>query len=337
MRIGIDLMGSDHSPHALFDAVIQAAKLYPSLTLVVFATKEAGDLVRDLHQQIVSLGPLAAIEYVWAEEVISMRDDPVTAVRQKKQSSLVMGIKAIKTHHIDAFITAGNTGALMTSATLSLDPLPGMRRPALLAMLPTERAPMSVLDVGSSLLCKAEHLVNFARIGSAYQRIYHQIQRPRVALLNIGAESKKGTLEHRKAYQMLQDNANVDHFEFLGNVEGRDVFQGHVDVLVTDGFTGNVLLKTSEGVAFFILDFLRKSAVTSPSSHIQHLMQELQSHFSYAEYPGAMLLGVQGIIVKCHGDSSSRALFNAIKATVSYLERDLLQKLTKELEAPLSI
>lgn len=329
-------MGSDHSPHALFDAIIQAAKQYPDLFFSVFTTKETADILRDFHKQLLSIGQMAQVDFECAEQVITMRDDPMVAIRKKKNSSLVMGVKAVKSKQIDAFISAGNTGALMAAATFTLPMLPGMRRLGLMATLPTERAPMAVLDVGSSLVCNAEHLVSFARVGAAYQRVYHEIQLPRVALLNIGVESKKGTQEHQKAYQLLQDHAVGDRFEFMGNVEGRDVFQGRVDLLVTDGFTGNVLLKTSEGVAFFIMDFLRKSALTSPSGHLQHLLQELQSHFSYAEYPGAILLGVEGIIVKCHGDSSSRALYNAIKASITYVERDLIAKIKKELEAPLS-
>lgn len=336
MRIGIDLMGSDHSPHALFDAVIQAAKQYPDLSFSVFSSAETAAVLSDFHRQLMSVGQIAKVDFVLSDQVITMRDDPMTALRKKKNSSLVQGVKAVKAGEIDALISAGNTGALMAASTLSLPLLPGIRRPGLLALLPTEKSPLAVLDVGSSLVCNAEHFSGYAKVGSAYLRVCHEIVLPKVSLLNVGAESKKGTEEHRKAYQLLQERAGVDQYDFTGNVEARDVFRGNIDLLVTDGFTGNVLLKTGEGVAFFILDFLRKSAITSPSGHLQHLLQELQSHFSYAEYPGAILLGVEGVVIKCHGDSSSKGLFNAIKGAIHSVERNLIPKLKKELEAPAS-
>ncbi|MFV0340587.1 MAG: phosphate acyltransferase PlsX [Parachlamydiaceae bacterium] len=333
MRIGIDLMGSDHSPLALFDGVVQAAKMFPAASFVLFVDKESASSLQDLLKPLQKFGgPLASIQFHIAEQVVSMHDDPMSAIRHKKKSSMILGIKELKRKALDAFITSGNTGALMASATLTLPLLPSVRRPGLLASLPTERAPLAVLDVGSYLLCKAEHLVNFAKIGSVYQRVYNKILKPRVALLNIGSESKKGTAEHQKAYQLLKEEAAKEEYEFLGNVEGREVFQGKVDVLVTDGFTGNVFLKTTEGVASFILEFLKKSSSAAPSTHLQHLIQELQSHFSYAEYPGAVLLGVDGIVIKCHGAASSKALFNAIKAAIVYVEGDLIEKIKHSLE-----
>lgn len=328
-------MGSDDSPLALFDGVVQAAKAFPAAVFTLFLDAETEHSLKELLKPLQKAGgPLATIQFHLSEQVVSMHDDPMSAMRHKKRSSMILGIKEMKRKGIDAFITSGNTGALMAAATLSLPLLPSIRRPGLLAALPTERAPLAVLDVGSYLLCKAEHLVNFAKIGSVYQRVYNKILKPRVALLNIGSESKKGTAEHQKAYQLLKEQAEKEEYEFLGNVEGREVFQGKVDVLVTDGFTGNVLLKTTEGVAAFILDFLKKSSSMSPSNHLQHLIQELQSHFSYAEYPGAVLLGVEGIVIKCHGAASSKALFNAIKAAIAYVEGDLIEKIKANLQSP---
>lgn len=328
MRIGIDLMGSDRSPHVLFDAVIQAAKQFDaSHAFVVFADEETIYALSDLKRQVSSSPFIATIEFYPVKDVITMQDEPVEAVRKKKHSSLVQGIRLLKkksqekkTHEtLDAFVTAGNTGALVAAATLNLPLLHGVRRPAILASLPTETGHVSIIDVGGNVSCKASHMVSFAKLGACFESICHGILNPKVGLLNVGAEVKKGTHEHRLAHQLLSTHENL--FLFAGNVEGREIFQGKVNVLVTDGFTGNILLKTTEGVASFILDFLKKSVCPT------HLFQQMQSHFSYNESSGAILLGIEGIVVKCHGDSSSKALFNGIKSSISYVEMDLISKL----------
>lgn len=325
MRIGIDLMGSDRSPQVLFDAVVQAAKQF-SPTFVVFADQEAILALADLKRQISASPSIAAIEFYPVKDSITMQDEPVESVRKKKHSSIVQGIRLLKKKNLeplDAFVSAGNTGALVAAATLNLPLL--VRRPGFLASLPTETGHVSVIDVGGNVACKAAHMVSFAKLGASFETICHGISHPKVGLLNVGAESKKGTHEHRAAHQLLLNHPT--HFQFVGNIEGREILQGKVNVLVTDGFTGNILLKTTEGVASYILDFLRKNGAASSSSHFQHILQELQSHFSYSEYPGAILLGTEGIIVKCHGDSSAKAMFNSIKAAISYVEMDLIAKL----------
>ena len=185
---------------------------------------------------------------------------------------------------------------------------------------------VAIIDVGGGF-CKAHHLVQFAEMGAAFQRCHLGLEAPRLGLLNIGVESKKGTREVQQAYQILQEKAaSGSALQFVGNVEGRDVFQGKVDLLVTDGFTGNVMLKTSEGVAAFILDTVKKN-LGPPHNHlIEHMFQQLQQRFNYAEHPGAILLGIEGIIVKCHGDASAKALFHSIKAAHSFVEKNLVEK-----------
>lgn len=334
MRIGIDLMGSDRSPQVMFEACLQAARQYDaSHTFVVFANPEAVTALSELQKLANVAGSMAKIEFHPAAEVITMRDDPIQAIRQKRHSSLVQGIRQLKKKGIDAFVSAGNTGALIASATLTLPLLPTIRRPALLAALPTENGHVAVCDVGGNLLAKAQHLVRFAELGASFVRHTLSIAKPRIGLLNVGIESKKGTKELREAYQMLEElSANSTRLHFVGNVEGREVFQGKVDVLVSDGFTGNILLKSSEGVAFFILDFLRKTIYSSPSSDGEHVLQKMQKHFSYSEYPGAILLGIDGVVVKCHGDSSAKALYNGIKAASSYVEKQLIAKMKQDFQ-----
>jgi len=248
---------------------------------------------------------------VACSEVIEMGDAPLTAIRTKKDASLVHGIQALKNGQLDAFVSLGNTGALVACATLTLPHLPGIDRPALLATLPTLQSPVAVLDVGGSVHVKADHFVAFAALGAAYQRRMHGIARPRVGLLNIGEESEKGTAKHRAAYALLQQ-PHAD-FTFVGNIEGRDVFRGVVDVLVTDGFTGNVFLKTAEGAAAFILDSLHASLAELPA------FQAARRQVDYAQYPGAVLCGVEGIVIKCHGCSSPEALYHGILGAVALI------------------
>lgn len=326
-------MGSDSSPVDLFAAVLHAAQHLKDVNLVVFAT-------RPIVETIAFGIDLAHIEFHSVSDVIEMEDDPLLAVRQKKNSSLVVGVRLLKKRYLDGFISAGNTGAFIASATLSLPLLAGIKRPALLATLPTEKGYVAVIDVGGSVSCKAHHLVQFAYIGAAYQRCSHGIDVPRVGLLNIGVESKKGTSEVRQAYQTLQrlafSNSEAAKMRFIGNIEGREVFQGKVDVLITDGFTGNVLLKTSEGVSFFILNHLKQS-LKDLSPELQHsILNHFRHHFDYEEYEGAIICGIDTVAVKCHGQSSAKGFFNAIIGAAELVRNGFINQIKLSLSKNLS-
>lgn len=296
LRIGIDLMGSDSSPSVLYEAVQELKN--DTCELVVFATP---DITR---------------EGVSVTEVISMEDDPLAAIRLKKDSSLAVGLRYLKEKKIDAFISCGNTGALVAGSTLLLPLLPGVERPALLAVFPTQKKSLVVIDVGGNLSNKADLLVQFAHMGAAYQRCSEGIENPIIGLLNIGSESKKGTPEVREAYEILQKQK----IQFAGNIEAREIFQGKIDVLVTDGFTGNVLLKTCEGLASFIFE--------------SHPNEALQKTFSYDEYPGAIVCGVDGLVIKCHGQATKKALKNSILGAINLLKRNLITQLKSSLLIP---
>ncbi len=331
-------MGSERSPQILFDAVLQAAQqLDPSCTLVVIATHSTvGDLKRLLAFSLLAFPHNATIEFYPVNDTIAMADEPLLAVRQKRESSLVVGIRLLKKHRLDAFVSMGNTGALIASAALNLPKLPGVQRPALLAVLPTVTGSVAVLDVGGSVACKSFHLVQFAQMGAAYQRCSEGIEAPTVGLLNIGLEPQKGTSAVRQAYQALKDHCqNQEHaaLKFLGNVEGRDVFQGKVDVLVTDGFTGNVLLKTTEGVSSFIFEYIQEALQNTSQGPLHQAFQELKRYFSYSEYPGAIVCGVEGVVIKCHGNSSAQAALNGIKGAVNLVNKQLIPKLKAQLAA----
>lgn len=329
MQIGVDLTGGDRSPQLLFESVLQLADRIPdaSLTLVVFATPaviQEMTMRSGWNEKWTPSQSSLRIQFQPVSEVITMDDDPLLAVRRKKNAALILGMHLLKRGEIDAFVSSGNTGALIASAALNLPALPGIKRPALLAMLPTAKGSVAVIDVGGNVACKAAHLVQFAYMGAAYQRCFYQIPQPKVGLLNIGIESKKGTSELREAYHRLQELSQEHLIDFIGNVEGREVFQGGIDVLVTDGFTGNVFLKTSEGISSFIIEHLKKSI--DPA-----VLPTLQSHFSYDEYPGAVVCGVEGIVVKCHGHTSPKGMLNAILGAINLVKHQFVNVLKQDL------
>lgn len=318
-------MGSDRSPFVLFKAVEQAAQEFPEVIFVVFLTQEAFENIRQQSPPLPS-----SVEFYVASEVIDAQDDPLSAVRQKKNSSLVIGIKHLRKRLLDGFVSAGNTGALIAAATLSLPLLPGIKRPALLAVLPTKLGKVAIIDVGGNVSCKAYHLAQFALLGVAYQRCLG-IENPRVALLNIGVESKKGTSEVRGAYELMKTMNAKEEMVFVGNVEGREVFQGNIDVLVTDGFTGNILLKTSEGISSFIFHQLKANLQQIPSEQKDHFLHSFQSQFDYEEYPGAIICGVDCVAVKCHGQSSSKGFFRGIQGAVRLVQNGFIHQIKRQL------
>jgi glycerol-3-phosphate acyltransferase PlsX len=335
LRIGVDLMGSDSSPKTLFDAVLEVSEQSEdSVSFVVLVTNESAvQLFGDPAAILLKSDSGAKIDLCFVDEFISMEDDPLSAVRQKKGSSLAKGIQLLKNEEIDAFVTAGNTGALIFYSTFHLAPLGEFDRPALLAVLPTKDTPLVMVDVGGNVSCKPHHLVQYAYIGAAYQRCTQKIEVPRIGLLNIGVESKKGTPEVRQAYQILKDKAMApgSRISFVGNIEGREVFEGKVDVLATDGFTGNVLLKTSEGASSFIFAYLQDLLKDASSKDVQKILGGFHKHFNYEEHPGALVCGVDGIVIKCHGAASKKAMANSIWEAIILIESRFLEKIKAEL------
>lgn len=311
MRIGVDVMGSDSAPAVLFEAVLLAAEqLAADDLLVVFCTPA---VAAELSANSASN---AKISFQTAPETVNVDDDPIAAVTRKKNSTLALAMQQLAARELDAFVYAGNTGALVVAARLFLDMLPGINRPALLATLPTKTGSVAVIDVGGNVSCKPLHLVQFAFMGAAYQSCCHDVATPSVGLLNIGIESMKGTPEVREAYQKLLEMAEKQNkkipLRFVGNIEGREVFQGRADVLVTDGFSGNVLLKTAEGMSDYLFDELSNGIALQWGEAVAGDLDTFRKRFSYAEYPGAALCGVDGVVIKCHGHSSVPAMYNGI-------------------------
>jgi glycerol-3-phosphate acyltransferase PlsX len=313
--IGVDLMGGDTSPEEFYSAVLQLKTEIPDASFVVFAS------------DAVSLD--GSIPAVKGCQVIQMTDDPLQAVRSKKNASLCQGIAYLQEKKIDALVTAGNTGALLFSAKTTLNPLSNIERPALLTLLPTKQKEVAVLDVGANVSLQPPHFLQFAKMGLAFQKC-RGIKTPVVGLLNIGSEEQKGTPQLRLAYTELE-KLNHDRAVFVGNIEGKDVFQGNIDVLVTDGFTGNIFLKTVEGIAAFILDYLEASS-EALYSHLKHELNSLQSRLYQAASHGALLCGVDGIIIKCHGDATPSAFLAGIKGAMRLCQHDFLESLKEQME-----
>lgn len=299
-NIGVDLMGGDAPPPVILKAL---ASLHATARLLAIGTAQ---YEKD-----------SPIPFHVASDFITMDEAPLTAVRKKKESSLAVGLRLLKEGKIDALVSAGNTGALVTGAKMLLSTFPHILRPALLAVLPTKKGPVVVLDVGANPQIKPAHFVQFAQMGTAYARI-HGIAHPKVGLLNIGSEKIKGTSERREAYSAMQTEAG-ENFCFVGNVESTSVFEGAVDVLITDGFTGNIFLKTAEGLASLFLDWL--------GANEGHLRKKLH----YAEYPAALLVGVQGLVIKCHGYSTPDALVGGVRGAIQLVETEFVQKFRQQL------
>lgn len=314
MRIGVDLMGGDTPPIDLFEGVLHSLEaLNSEVEFIFFADALSIDSIRSRFDK--DLSKSKRLRFFQAQEIIFMADAPLQAVRSKPLSSLVLGVQSLKKDEIDAFISCGNTGALVAASTLFLQKFPGIRRPALLALLPAKLGPVALIDVGGHVSFKAEHLVQFARMGASFQQVYRNISCPSIGILNIGTEPTKGTSELQKTWDFL-DTHKSGKMRFVGNIEPAHLLDGEVDVLVTDGFTGNIILKTAEGVSAYILGSLSE--------------EDRKSHpISQVEYPGAFICGVDGLVIKCHGNATAKALGRSVEAAVLFLKRDLIEKLKK--------
>ena len=313
-------MGSDHAPHVEIDGALAATRDFDVGVIIV---GQPHKLEPELRKCGWRRDGDRGIELVEAAEVIAMDDPVATSVRRKKKSSLRVGTKLVIEGKADGFVSAGNTGAAMATAKMVIGTLPGVDRPALAALIPTKAAkPVLLLDVGANSECKPHHLAQFAVMGDAYSRAVLGTDRPTVGLMSIGEEEAKGNDLTKEAFPLLKQLNNIN---FVGNVEGRDVFAGMVDVIVTDGFTGNVMLKLSEGLTEAMLAMLKReltaTAVTKAGAVLaKPAFRSIKKRLDYSEYGGAPLLGVRRIVVIGHGRSNARAIRNAIRSVKEFSE-----------------
>ncbi len=325
-------MGSESSPIILFEGVLKAALIFPNAVFTVLATVSIIEQIKS-HDNLKPIYEKVQASFIFhsVSQVIEMEEEPLIAIRHKKDSSMLVGLGLLKESLVDGFITAGNTGALIAATTLFIPLLEKIKRPALLANLPTKKGKVSIIDVGGNVRARWHHLIQFAQMGVIYQQCCLGIDFPRVGLLNVGMESKKGTSEVRKAYDLLKEIQS--DMRFIGNVEGREVFGGMADVLVTDGFAGNVLLKTAEGVYSFILDQLGELLQTLTLEQKEVVYGALRVQFDYEEYMGAIVCGIDGLVVKCHGNSTAKGMYNSIKGTIEAVKNRYIPRIKEAMSS----
>ncbi|MBM7586797.1 glycerol-3-phosphate acyltransferase PlsX [Bacillus pakistanensis] len=318
MKIAIDAMGGDHAPKEIILGTMKAVELYKDIEIVLY-----GDEKR-IREYLVEH---ERISIVHTEEVILGTDEPVRAVRRKKQASMVLMAQAVANGEADGCISAGNTGALMTAGLFIVGRIDGIDRPALAPTLPTlDGKGFLMLDLGANVDAKPEHLAQYAIMGSVYAEKVRGIQNPKVGLLNIGTEDKKGNELTKHAFQHMEKM----NLNFVGNVESRSILEGPADVIVTDGFTGNMVLKTIEGTASSIFSLLKTTFTSSLKSKlaaglVKNDLKDLKNMMDYTEYGGAALFGLKAPVVKAHGSSNSNALFNAVRQTREMIKHDVAQ------------
>lgn len=331
-KVVVDAMGGDRAPHVEIDGALAAARdLGVKIILVGQPEKVEPELRRCGWRGQGDEG----IELVAAAEVIGMDEAVATAVRRKKQSSLRVGARLVADGHADGFVSAGNTGAAMATAKMVLGMLPGVDRPALAAMIPTKSGkPTLLLDVGANSDCKAFHLAQFAVMGEAYAGAVLGLDRPSVGLMSIGEEEAKGNELTKEAFPLLRDLSSIN---FVGNVEGRDVFTGEVDVIVADGFTGNVMLKLSEGLSEAMLSMIRTELTSTTISKAGALLargafRRIKKRLDYSETGGAPLLGIRHIVMISHGSSNSHAIRNAVRSVKEFSEGGASERIKRGIE-----
>ena len=330
ITVSIDGMGGDNAPEMIVGGINMACKEDSSVRYLLF-----GDETK--LRPLLDKNPLArqSCEIRHTTDIVTMNDKPTTALRSGKNSSMRLAIDAVKNGEALAVVSAGNTGALMAMATIVLKTLPGINRPAIVTSFPTQKGDCVMLDLGANIECDAENLVQFAVMGEVFARYELDIDHPSVGILNVGVEGLKGNDSVKKASSILQ-NSNLP-VKFFGFVEGDDIGKGTVDVIVTDGFTGNIALKTAEGTAQLITFFLKKFLTDSLISKIGALisrpaLEKFRAHFDPRRYNGAMLVGLNGICVKSHGGTDALGFSHAIQAGVKLAKNDFNEVIKQDLE-----
>jgi glycerol-3-phosphate acyltransferase PlsX len=330
-RIAIDAMGGDSGPSVMLAGAAIAYDRRNDLSFVLFGDRDA------IGIELARLPRLAAVsEIVHCDDVISGDDRPSQAIRRARTTSMGRAIAAVKEGEAQATVSAGNTGALMAMSKLALRTMPGIDRPALAALLPTLGAnDVVMLDLGANTECDTRNLVEFAVMGAAYARVALDLDEPRVQLLNIGTEDMKGTDELKEAAAILRGSHHL-HMNFDGFVEGDKLSRGDVDVIVTDGFSGNIALKSLEGTARFVTDLLRRAFTSSLRSKFGFLISRpatelLRHHLDPNNHNGAVFLGLNGIVVKSHGSATDKGVANAIRVAARMVREDITRKIIEDL------
>lgn len=328
MQIALDAMGGDHGPQELIAGALLAAD---DTDLEICLVGDETLLKKHLETISVRQGTASRIKVIHAPSVIGMDENPVDAIRKKKDSSIMVAFDLVKSGEASAVVSAGNSGATLAAAVRKLGRLKNVARPGLASIFPTLKGPVVIMDVGANVECRPVHLYQFGIMASGFSRLY-KVDKPRVGLLTIGEESGKGNNLVKEAYALLEKSP----LNFIGNIEGRDVFQGDVDVIVCDGFVGNICLKISEGLAEVAMKMLRDEIGKSTMAKIGYLLarpafMKFKRRVDYAEYGGAPLLGIKGTTIICHGKSSAFAIKNALLEAMEMENLNINEVITRDL------
>lgn len=327
MKIVVDAMGGDKAPKEIIKGCILASEKVDAEIVLC-------GIEKIINKELKKMGYTGSrITVHNTTEVVTNEDTPTKAIKSKKDSSMVVGLRLLDEGNGDVFISAGNTGALMAGAFLQIDRIKGVDRPALAPALPTLKGPVLLVDAGSNTNCKPENLLQFAIMGSIYMKNIIGIDNPRVGLVNIGVEEGKGTELTKQTYALLKQSG----LNFVGNIEGRDLPIGNVDVAVCDGFTGNVILKVMEGMGKAVSKLLKDEIKSSFVSKIGALFMKsafdkFKKKLDYTEYGGALYLGIQKPVIKCHGSSNAKAIMNAIEQAELFVKNRTVEKISENLQ-----
>lgn len=331
MRIILDAMGGDNAPLEIVKGALQAHRDF-GVDIVLTGREE------DIRQAAAQCGETLpeGVTIRHCTETIEMCDDPALACRRKKDSSMTVGLQMLRAGEGDAFISAGSTGALLSGATLLVKRVRGIRRAAMAPLIPTVGGDAVLVDCGANIDCTPEYLLQFAYIGNFYARHALKLERPRVALLNIGAEESKGMALQKEAYALLQEAGEAGHLNFIGNIEAKDALKGGADVIVADGFSGNVMLKTIEGVGSFLKvklkDIFFKNTLTKFAALlVKDGVNDIKNTLDPNERGATPFLGISKPVLKAHGSSNARAIRNAVRAAIACAESGMEQEIAEHI------
>ena len=336
MNILLDAMGGDNAPDANIKGAIKAVKEIKATVTLIGKEEVIRKKVKEFtNKEVEEISNRLKIKN--ATETIEMEDGPTDAIKHKKDSSMVVGFKMLKENEGDVFISAGNSGALLAGATLIVGRIKGIDRPALAGILPAYKSQLLLIDAGSNTNCKPINLLQFAQMSTIYLRNTFGIEKPAIGLLNIGTEETKGNDLVKESYQLLKEKSKELGINFVGNVEGRDAFSGKIDAIVTDGFTGNVFLKTTEGVGKFVKRTLTESLTHNLLATLRTItclpaINRFKKTMDYKSYGGALFLGVKKPVVKAHGSSDEKLFEFTIKQAEKFVENKAVEKMIEHFE-----
>mgnify|MGYP002554500682 FL=1 len=337
MKIILDAMGGDNAPEATIKGAVKAIKEIDSEIILVGNEEKINNKVKELYgkKDIKEISNRITIHNTTEE--ITMEDIPTQAIKHKKDSSMVVGFKLLKEGEGDVFVSAGNSGALLTGATLLVGRIKGVDRPAMAPMLPSYKKGVMLVDAGANTNCKPINLLQFAQMANVYLKKIYNIEKPAIGLLNIGTEETKGNDLVKESYKLLKQEADEYGINFVGNIEGRDAFTGKIDAVVTDGFTGNVFLKTTEGLGKLVKRSLTESLKKNLWSKIcaapsLPAIKRFSKTMNYKEYGGALFLGVKKPVVKAHGSSDEKLFYYTIKQAENFAKSGTVDIIKKEFE-----